>query len=95
MVLLCVIAVVALHRKMLLSWEIVQSHSDTDSIQELFDSTLVPMFSEPSNSTEVLRVSIAIFNTFHANFSLIRMSFFTMHVTFYSSQTLEEFKVAH
>ena len=59
MVLLCVTVVDALHRKSLLSWEIVQSQSDTESILEFFDSMLITMLYGQSNFTasEVPRVS--------------------------------------
>jgi len=59
MVLLCVTLVDVLGRKSLLPWGIVQSHLDTDSIQESFDSVLTTMLSGPSpfTASEATRVS--------------------------------------
>jgi len=44
-VLLCVMVVDASCRKVLLPKEIAQSHLDTDSVQEFFDSELILMLS--------------------------------------------------
>ena len=57
MVLLCVIVVDINLRKVLLPWEIVESHSETDTIHKFFNSVLVPMLAGPSTATEVPMVS--------------------------------------
>ena len=39
-------------RKALLPWEIVQSHSETDTIRQFINSVLAPMLSGPLTATE-------------------------------------------
>ena len=48
MVLLCMTVADINLRKVLLSWEIVESHSETDTFREFFNSVLVPMLAGPS-----------------------------------------------
>ena len=57
MVHLCVTVVDVSHRKMLLPWENVQSHLDTDTIREFFTCVLVQMLSGGSTTTGVPTVS--------------------------------------
>ena len=57
MVLLCMTIADENSRKVLLAWESVESHSETDTIREFFNSFLVPMLAGPSTATEVPTVS--------------------------------------
>ena len=57
MVLLCVTVIDKNSRKALLSWEIVESHSGTETIREFFNSVLVPMLAGPSTADQTPMVS--------------------------------------
>ena len=61
MMLLCMTVTDINSRKALLPWKIIESHSETDTIREFFNSVLVPMLAGPSTAMEVPTVRVSIY----------------------------------